>query len=323
MSEVHTESDLPVLDTPAEVPLTVGECLRQAREARGLQLADLAQSMKLGMRQIEALEAGDWQALPGATFVRGFVRNYARLVDLDPAPLMAQLDGVLEQKHANLALPESAPATMPAPGGNERRDYAVVFSGLALVVIAVLLYLFFPGDLSAWRMQLQSLVSGLQQTTEPVTVDAPVSVLPPGASVQETLHPALAGGETDIAVDTPVASAAIDGTAAVTAGLMPAAPAAGVEVTTQAALATSAPLSSTTAGLLIRVSKESWVEVRDRNGNVLLSQRVPDASDRLLEGNGPFVIVLGNAPGVALKFKGKDVDLVPHTKGDVARLTLE
>jgi len=321
MSEVHTESDLPVLDAPAEVPLTVGQRLRQAREARGMQLADLAQSMKLGMRQIEALETGDWQALPGSTFVRGFVRNYARLVELDPTPLMAQLDGVLEQKRPNLALPASAPAAMPAPGGNERRDYAVAFSGVALVLIAVLLYLLFPGDLSAWRLQLQSLVSGLEQTAEPVavTVEPPVSVLPPGASVQETLHPGLATEGADAASAVPAAPvAAAD-------GLVPAPPEAAAATAGETATPAAAPptLTAATAGLVIRVSKESWVEVRDRNGNVLLSQRVPDASERLLEGSGPFAVVLGNAPGVTLKFKGKDVDLTPHTKGDVARLTLE
>ena len=61
----------------------VGEQLRLAREARGLEVADIAQTLKLGPRQVEALEAGDWKGLPGNTFIRGFVRNYARLVQID------------------------------------------------------------------------------------------------------------------------------------------------------------------------------------------------------------------------------------------------
>jgi cytoskeleton protein RodZ len=61
----------------------VGEQLRAARKARLLEVADVAQALKLGPRQVEALENGDWEGLPGATFVRGFVRNYARLVQID------------------------------------------------------------------------------------------------------------------------------------------------------------------------------------------------------------------------------------------------
>ena len=71
----------------------VGEQLRLAREARGLEVADIAQTLKLGPRQVEALEAGDWKGLPGNTFIRGFVRNYARLVQIDQAALMTLLDG--------------------------------------------------------------------------------------------------------------------------------------------------------------------------------------------------------------------------------------
>ena len=60
----------------------VGEKLRLAREALGMSATDMAHALKLGQRQLEALEAGNWLGLPGNTFVRGFVRNYARLVNI-------------------------------------------------------------------------------------------------------------------------------------------------------------------------------------------------------------------------------------------------
>src|SRR5664279_4191713 len=94
----------------------VGEQLRVAREARGLQVADIAQTLKLGQRQVEALEAGDWKGLPGNTFIRGFVRNYARLIQIDPAPLMAQLDEVLEKPVNSLGVSDVTPAAMPHSG---------------------------------------------------------------------------------------------------------------------------------------------------------------------------------------------------------------
>ncbi|HRE18252.1 MAG TPA: helix-turn-helix transcriptional regulator, partial [Rhodocyclaceae bacterium] len=209
MSEVINAPEVPLLDIETAQPLSVGAQLKAAREAKGLKLADLAQSMKLSVRQLEALEVDNWQALPGVTFVRGFVRNYARLVELDPAPLMTVLEGVLSKERPNLALPESAPVSMPQGGPVERRDYAFALFGLALVLLAVLAYLLLPHDLDDWRGRLQATVSSFSQSA-PKPVAAPVveqeAVLPPGATVLETLHPQ----NPDAPADTPaVASPAV------------------------------------------------------------------------------------------------------------------
>ena len=74
----------------------VGQELAAAREARGLALADVAQSLKFAPRQLEALEQERFDALPGATFARGMVRSYARLLKLDPEPLVERISGRCE-----------------------------------------------------------------------------------------------------------------------------------------------------------------------------------------------------------------------------------
>ena len=84
----------------------VGTRLRQTREMRSLSVSDVALSLKLGTSQIEALENGNWEVLPGQTFIRGFVRNYARVLQIDPAPLMEQLDSQLEKPVDTLNVPE-------------------------------------------------------------------------------------------------------------------------------------------------------------------------------------------------------------------------
>ena len=115
MSEQVSSQEALVEESAAHIAETpVGEQLRQAREARGLQIADISQTLKLGPRQVEALESGDWQHLPGHTFIRGFVRNYARLVQVDSAPLMAQLDHILEKPVNNLGKQDTGPAPMPS-----------------------------------------------------------------------------------------------------------------------------------------------------------------------------------------------------------------
>jgi cytoskeleton protein RodZ len=68
-----------------------GARLRLAREAAGLSLDQVAQQLKLAPRQVRALEDEDFAQLPGRTFARGFVRNYARLMNLDGDELLSML----------------------------------------------------------------------------------------------------------------------------------------------------------------------------------------------------------------------------------------
>jgi len=73
----------------SEAVSSVGAALRAAREAAGLSADAVAQQLKLHPRQVRAIEEDDYGRLPGRTFVRGFVRNYARLVNLDADAIVA------------------------------------------------------------------------------------------------------------------------------------------------------------------------------------------------------------------------------------------
>src|SRR6185436_7409563 len=69
----------------------IGAQLKQAREAQGLAIDDVALQLKFAPRQIESLEQERFERLPGPTIARGMVRNYARLLKLDPEPLIGRL----------------------------------------------------------------------------------------------------------------------------------------------------------------------------------------------------------------------------------------
>src|SRR5690606_11494862 len=78
----------------AEAPSpTAGALLAQARHAAGLTVDGVASQLKLAPRQVVAIERDDFGSLPGRTFVRGFVRNYARLLKLDVDAVLAALPG--------------------------------------------------------------------------------------------------------------------------------------------------------------------------------------------------------------------------------------
>jgi cytoskeleton protein RodZ len=288
----------PVAEHPRDGVAGVGARLRVAREVRHLTVSDVAQTLKLGARQVEALENGDWQVLPGQTFIRGFVRNYARLLQIDPAPLMDLLDTSLEKPGDSLHVPTSRPMAMPT--GHPRRDRTVVFAGVVLVIAALAAYFLLPGDLSALRQQTQGLIDSLARKEAPpapvvenVPTSAPAAaepVFPPGATPQQVMNPQ----------------------AQAPAEMAPA----------QLSAPAAAP-SGEAAQLRFVFAKESWVEVRDRDNKVVFSQRNPAGVEQSVGGQGPLSLVIGNAPGVALFWRGQAVDLGPHTKGEVARLVLE
>ena len=293
-------------DSPAVTP--VGESLRKAREARNLSQSDVAQTLKLGVRQVDALETGRWEALPGTTFIRGIVRNYARLLQLDVEPLMQQLDRCLIQENNRLSLPEAQPTDMPVSGSRRiaRKDRLVVLAGIVLAVAAFLAYSLLGKDLSSFHESLQQMIESASRKEEaPVAETQPGEpVMPPGASTRDVLTPQAAPA------DAPA------GSAAPAAADVPPAP---VVVPS----ATHSPAAAQAPQLRFVIEKESWIEVRDRNNRVVFSQRQPAGSEQALSGSGPLSLIIGYAPGVRLFWHGQAVDLAPHTKGDVARLVLE
>ena len=114
---------------PPEPEVTVGTRLREARERLGLSVSEVAQRLKFAPRQIEALEADQAAALPGLTFVRGFVRSYAKLVGLEADPLVSALE-----RKAVLEAHDSGPNTLQL-----QRVTATETFGLLIDILGLLL----------------------------------------------------------------------------------------------------------------------------------------------------------------------------------------
>ena len=108
-----------IIEPEEEAPLTVGAQLREAREARGLSLHQVADILRLRASQVHALEEGNFNSLPGQTFVTGFLRSYANLLDLDAVAIVElykheEGDGL---RVPSLAFPEpSTGGRMPGAG---------------------------------------------------------------------------------------------------------------------------------------------------------------------------------------------------------------
>lgn len=278
-------------------PPSLGRMLREARERLGLSVADVADQIKFAHRQIEALEADDFRHLPEMPFVRGFVRSYAKILHLDAQMLLA----VLPQTETVSTQLEPASVEVPFPVAHSVQRQNMVLLGVALL-LAVLVVAF-----AVWHFTTP-------QTSAVVTrAETQVSLHPetPGIPVQAVSEVA-----SEVAA-APAVSAAMPALELAPPPVSQAAP--------QVQPGKPPGASSQIPMLRLAFDGESWVEIRDKDGNVLSSQINPQGSELRLDGSAPFSLVIGQAALVRLHYKGKQVDLTPHISSSnaIARLTLE
>ncbi len=272
-----------------------GALLARARETQNLSMADAARQLKLSVWQVEALETGLYDRLPGPVFVRGFIRNYARLVKLDPEEL-AQLAG--DSWPQSAPRPETPPSqNIPFPAAHRPRwrNYAIAATAIA-------------GALAVYEFYFNESGTVLMR---------PVEVTPAGVTVVSQPQRAAGAVPEQAAAQTGVPAIT---TAAAAATIVRDAPPA------DAGSALSSPGAAPQTGKArarLVFDDESWVEIRDRDGKVIFSQLNRAGTSRIVNGLPPLSLVVGNAPGVRLIYNDQPVDLAPHTRIDVARLTLE
>jgi cytoskeleton protein RodZ len=322
----------------AEEVIDVGEHLRRVREARGISVGDAAAALKLSPHQVVALETNDWFQWP-RTVTRGFVRNYARHLGLDTVPLMEVLDHVPMLQGPELAMGTDSSVNMPRERQRDRRDYVRVLAGLIVLAAAFLACFFVPAE--TWQTTIDAIrtfVSGKETAPESVIELLDASGALSGGVISDGV---ISGGieaapEALSAAPAPLPdTASASGTPPPDAAPVPAVSEAAMTPPPAAASsepavpvpdapsATPSALSPAGAVLAFSFAESSWVEVRDRDGRVVLSQINPAGSQREVAGQPPFTLVVGNAPHVSLQYKGKPVDLSPRSRDGVARLTLE
>lgn len=297
--------------------VAAGEQLREARELKGLTVEDVAARLRVPARYVRALETGDLAGLPEPTFVRGYVKAYARELGLDAEQLVAQLAPVEVKAPLLITGIESAPGRKASSArspnfrtGASRRRYGMlaltVLAGLVVVVVVAM-----------WPMS----------TTAPVattTVGLPTAASAPATAPASAVVPAVSGEAVtmEIALPVPVAPAPVPEAAAPAAApvALPA-PQAAPKTTTRTATPTTsapAPVPAVVAepvaedddenvlkrGLYIRFRGASWVEVRDAN-NVVLHTSVQAAGSVLsIDGKPPLSVTFNDASVADVWYNG-------------------
>ena len=283
-------------DAQAPSPTAV---FAQRRIELGLSLDDIANQLKFSARQIEALEAGDFEKLPGGTFARGMMRNYARLLKVDPAQILAQLAASGASRQT--ALDQAVSLRTPIPFSEGGKHVNLVYVILSIVILALVAFF-------AIEWYLERPGAGKLAFVLPVTQESPVTpVVPAMPSFAERKPPAVtvAGSGGTPARET--ATRAEDKAVARSA-----------DKTVESTLSFAAGKRR----IVLRFDGESWVEIKTARGATLLSQINPAGSEKMIEGAPPFSLTIGNAARVHLTYNDMPVDLRPHQHLDVARLTL-
>lgn len=274
----------------------VGAELARAREERGLALTDVAQQLKFGARQLEALEQERYDQLPGGTFVRGMVRAYARLLKIDAEPLLGRIADRFDAQDSNRL---AARYKQPVPFSDGTRKSTFVYLGASLGVLIA-------AGAIAWQWYRE----------HDAPRQAPVAAAP---------KPAAKPAERPVPVSTPPIVEAKVAENVVTNEKTVAAPEKTIdkaERTAKEAALIQKPIPAGVHRIVFQCEEEAWLEVRDVNGRQILSSLNPPGCERVVQGRGPFELVIGNASHVRVMHNDRSLDLRPHTKQDIARFTI-
>ncbi|GAB4122365.1 MAG: helix-turn-helix domain-containing protein [Sideroxydans sp.] len=284
---------------PAATLASVGAALRAERERQGLSIEEMAARIKFAPRQLLALEAGEPAALPKGTFLRGMVRSYAHSLHLDEAPLLANLQAP-DNAHGDVRAVQAGDTEFPRTSQTVRLNRYLYGAAAMLVALGVFWTASRPPV--AEQTVMQDIALAPEQPASAVVAlssSAPV-VAPPEAEAAR--------------------------------------PSAASEVPTSPELSVS-PVSAVAAAkpvvteeqlrkrpIHLVFTADSWAEIRDVNGELLLSRMNPAGSEKWIGGlrRAPYQITIGRPDAVKLFYRGREINLSQYqaTNG-VVRFTLE
>ena len=328
---------------PSGLSEPTGHLLKRAREQKGLSVSAVADAQHLRPAIIQAIEDGHYEQIDSELFLKGYVRTYARQVDLDPDAVIATLDEELEPLRQRKVQAEEANPLIDIERRRRRKRRVAKFL-LLLLAIAVIAFLAlrFMGELDG--------ITG--DTTEPAVSSETAAPAQPEpseetVSVDDTVDTELAEPETEEEADrlsAPVDEASIvednselaelpedpqvneqvSGSPAPTVedDSAPAAQPAVDEIDeSQVPVVTSEPepafqesaqptAAVGSARLEMTFSDECWVQVTDSAGNRLVGSLQRDGDRINVSGRLPIDVVVGAVDAIeSIRFDGQPIDL--------------
>lgn len=324
--------------TEAKLP---GERLREARERLGLTQQTIAERLCLKITTVRDIEDGTTPADLAPTFLRGYIRSYAKLVHLPEDELLPSVDKQAIPKTISVSPMQS----FSLKKSRKKRDgWLMTITWLVVLVVLGLTGAWWWQNHQAQQAEINSMVdhaSSMQAQTEGQSVplmdnSAPQETAAPGSATAPVSTPvdlSATGSETPstpssastlsaapssqspshVNAAQPAGSAQHAGDVLLGAGAV--APAAGTVAETNPAPAAHA--------LVMTFTADCWLEVTDASGKKLFSGMQRNGGTLNLDGQSPYKLKIGAPAAVQIQFQGKPVDLSRFVRSNqVARLTL-
>ena len=317
----HTDEASAVEDNGgASVVHGIGHQLQTGRITCNLSIEDVARQLRLSAKQVEALEKEDYEKLPAGTFLRGFIRNYANLVKLDPGPMLRVLPSQAPTATVHTTLNPVRPQRATSFSSNlgwGRQSYRNGRSqkGLFKFIGAILFLLVIYGIYHSINWEKIPFVSSGSEKDAGAVDESRVNNGQSTIELQLPISPATSGAQNfsnqpEQAVDT-AANQKQKHFSSV--------------ASLSAAIPHSEPADSHFGSLHFYFASDSWVEVKNQAGRIVYKQENVGGSEQIISGKRPLSLVISNAAHVDLTYNERMIDLVPYTNENdgFARLTLE
>ncbi|WP_309371838.1 RodZ domain-containing protein [Nitrosomonas sp.] len=284
-TENHSEApEHQVLDS-ASVVHGVGHMLRNARIARNMSMEEVSRQLRISVQQVEAIEKESFDALPGRTFVRGFVRNYANLMQLDSNAMVQLLPGptttVSHIEHTPFKIQEMKSTSRSGRGINN--SILIIVLLVFLAGAAFFLYEKFP----SWRSAEQNSDLLIQKDNGQASVELQL----PLSSLKLSDKPAEA---------TQFNQNSLSGLGNVSA-------------------------INTFGTLTLSFIAEAHVKVTDGNNDIIFEQNNTSGTQQRVSGKKPLSIIISDASAVEVTYNDRKIDIKPYTNDQTgsAQLMLE
>jgi cytoskeleton protein RodZ len=306
-----------------------GGALRQARETQGLSVQDVASKLRLGPKQIDAIESDNFAKLPEPTIVRGFIRNYAKLLKINAEPLLDAYT-VIVPSNTQHQLTVKPSSNMQVTNGDKPKASTYIWSGL-LALLALGAWLFYQNYI---EKPSPTKPSANIETLEPLPEPAlPAAERAPqeATTLQPSTELVLPPAADSTALPAPVDATVVPVDPNVPAANAPVAEPVAAPAPVSALPIVAAPFAETPtepapAGMFkleFNARQETWVSVVDADGKTIYDKIIFAGSRENIEAKPPLNVTVGNAGATSLNMNGKSIDLAPHSRNNVARIKLE
>ncbi|WFQ79838.1 cytoskeleton protein RodZ [Xenorhabdus sp. SF857] len=310
---------------PEEANLTTGQILRQAREKHELSQQTVADRLCLKLSTVRDIEEDNISSNISPTFLRGYIRAYAKLVQVPETEILSTLDKQIPSRDIKTAPMQS----FSAGKKRKKRDgWLMKITWAVIVVLLGMTFLWWWQNYKVQQTELSSMSTQSNAQNNQVTgseTNAQSDVF------QEKTLLAEANG-TEVNSNAPISSSAPVSTAtnqpATNAIPENTATAANAEINSAVVSPSSTDVNSISTAnngeLVIDFSGECWLAVEDAKGKVLFSGIKKKGDSLKFSGNLPYLVNIGAPAKVKVQFQGKPVDLSSFVKkGVTAKLTLK